>query len=125
MCTVDKEGHVHFIGRESGIINTGGEKVFSEEVEDLIKTYAKVQNTCIVGVPDERFGQAVTAVIQLKEGEQATEGEIIDFCRGKLAGYKKPRHVLFVDELPVQVSGKVEKFRVQDMARQAFREIKK
>ena len=106
----------YLLGRGSLCINTGGEKVYVEEVEELIETNPKVKKAAIAGVPDERWGEAVTAVIQLKEGEKATEDEIRDFCRDKIAGYKIPKHVIFVDEVPVGVTGKCEYKKAKEIA---------
>jgi len=115
--TLDKEGFFHLIGRESGIINTGGEKVFAEEVEEIILTQPKVRYVCITGVPDERWGEAVTAVVELKEGEKATEEEIREFCRGKMTGHKIPKHVVFIDMLPVTAANKPERYKVKEIAK--------
>ena len=115
MATVDEEGNIRLIGRGSECINTGGEKVFPEEVEDVIKEYLKVYNVCVVGIPDERWGEAVTAVVELKKGEAAREDEIIDFCRGKIAGYKIPKRVIFVDAVPTTIVGKAWHFKIKEM----------
>ena len=120
MCTVDKDGYVHFLSKDKEIINTGGEKVYAEEVEDTINENPMVRRNKVVSVPDERFTNAVTAVVELMEGEKATPEEIRDFCRDKLSGYKLPRHVYFIDRLPEQVSGKVEAFRVEKYAKEMW-----
>jgi acyl-CoA synthetase (AMP-forming)/AMP-acid ligase II len=106
MAMLDKDGYFHFVGRGSECINTGGEKVYPEEVEEVIKRHSKVENAGVTGVPDEKWGEAVTAIVQLKKGEKAGESEIIDFCRDRMAGYKKPKHVIFVEELPTTTIGK-------------------
>ncbi|UCD84540.1 MAG: AMP-binding protein [Deltaproteobacteria bacterium] len=114
--TVDEDGYFHFIGRGPTIINTGGEKVYPEEVEETVKTHPKVRDAAVVGIPDERWGEAVTAIVELKEGEKATPEEIIDFCRERMAGYKKPKQVLFVDRLPRAAAGKLERKPLQELA---------
>ena len=96
MATVDENGFLYFIGRGATCVNTGGEKVYPEEVEEIIVTHPKVKDVAVIGLPDERWGEAVTAVVQLREGEKGTEDEIIDFCRDKMAGYKRPKNVIFV-----------------------------
>jgi len=115
MATVDEEGNIKLIGRGSECINTGGEKVFPEEVEDIIKDNPKVSNVCVVGIPDKRWGEAVTAVVELKKGEKATEDEIKEFCKGKMAGYKIPKRVIFVDKVPTTIVGKAWHFKIKEM----------
>ena len=105
-CTIDEEGVIHFIGRGKLCINTGGEKVYTEEVEDIIKEIPKVETATVVGVPDERWGEAVSALVELKEGEKMIEEEIREACRDKLAGYKIPKHVIF-GKVPLTAIGKV------------------
>jgi len=99
----DEEGMIHMVGRGSECINTGGFKVYPDEVEEILMANPKVDKVSVVSVPDERWGEAVTAAIELKEGEKATEEEIINFCSDKMAGFKKPKHVLFFerDTLPI------------------------
>jgi len=106
MCTVDERGVIHFIGRGKLCINTGGEKVYTEEVEDVIKENPKVETATVVGVPDKKWGEAVSALVELKAGEKATEDEIREFCRGKIAGYKIPKYVVF-GKVPLTDTGKV------------------
>ena len=99
-CRVDEQGNIYVVGRMTGSINTGGEKVYPPEVEDVIRTYPPVDKISVLGIPDERWGEAVAAVVQLAEGKKATSEEVRDYCRGKLAGFKIPKHVVFVDLLP-------------------------
>ena len=116
--TVDEEGCFNFIGRGSSIINTGGEKVYAEEVEETLTQHPDIRDVGVTGVPDDRWGEAVTAVIKLEEGVDITAGEIIDYCRKKMAGYKKPKNVIFVDELPRSASGKLERKELKIIATQ-------
>ena len=115
--TVDEDGYFHFVGRGPTVINTGGEKVYPEEVEETIKTHPKVRDAGVIGVPDERWGEAVTAVVELNPGEKVTPEEIIDFCRGKMAGYKKPKHVIFVEKFPRAAAGKIERKKLKEFAK--------
>lgn len=112
---IDEAGEIHVVDRKKECINTGGEKVFPLEVEEVIQAYPKVDTVCIIGVPDEEWGSTVRAVVQLKEGETAQGKEITDFCRGKLASYKIPKSVVFVKDIPFSPAGK--------MLRQKVREI--
>jgi fatty-acyl-CoA synthase len=94
---LDKDGFFTVVGRGSGVINTGGLKVWCEECEGVLIGHPKVADVAYTGVPDEKWGEAVTALVQLKEGEKATEEELIDWCKDTMAGYKVPKHVIFGD----------------------------
>jgi len=107
MGMVDEKGAIHLIGRGSGCINTGGEKVFPEEVEEILNLHPAVELAGVTSVPHQRWGEAVTAVIQLKPGEAAGEEAIKAWCKERLADYKTPKYILFVDELPRLITGKV------------------
>jgi len=112
---LDENGEIRVADRKKECINTGGEKVFPLEVEEVIAKHPKVEDVCVIGVPDEEWGARVRAVIQLKAGEQAEPKEILDFCRTELAGYKIPRSVAFVDELPRSPVGKMLREKVREM----------
>jgi fatty-acyl-CoA synthase len=96
------------------MIITGGENVYSREVEEVLYTHPSVAEAAVVGLPDPKWGENVTAVIVLREGTTATEAEIIATARDRLAGFKKPKRVIFVDELPKTVSGKIIKRELRD-----------
>ncbi len=114
---VDKNGKFNLIGRGGGyMINTGGEKVYSEEIEGIIKTNPNVNDTVVIGVADPRWGAAVTALIKLSQDNALTEDDIIDYCRSRMAGYKRPKHVMFVDNIPRTVSGKVDRMKALSIA---------
>jgi len=104
---LDENGEIRVADRKKECINTGGEKVFPLEVEEVIGRHPKVDDVCVIGVPDEEWGNTVRAVVQLKKNEQADLKEIKDFCRTELAGYKIPRSVVFVEELPRSPVGKM------------------
>jgi long-chain acyl-CoA synthetase len=106
---IDDEGFLYIMDRKKDMINRGGEKIYSLEVENLIFNYPKVLEVAVVGVPDTVLGEAVKAVIALKEGETATVDEIKKFCGEHLADYKVPKFVEFVDNLPRNPAGKVVK----------------
>ncbi len=112
---VMEEGKIQLLGRGSNCINTGGEKVYPEEVESELKKHPAVYDTLVVGVPDETYGQAVSAVIQLREGEQATLEEIKEFLRSSLSGYKLPRSAVFVDQIPRHVTGKANYVKAREV----------
>jgi fatty-acyl-CoA synthase len=114
--TVDEEGYFNFIGRGSSIINTGGEKVYAEEVEEILMQHDKVADAAVTGITDPRWGEAVTALIELREDADLMPEEIIAFCRDRMAGYKKPKHVLFVPEVPRTATGKLARAELKKKA---------
>jgi 3-oxocholest-4-en-26-oate---CoA ligase len=103
---VAADGTVSFMGRGSVSINTGGEKVYPEEVEEVLKTHPAVVDCNVVGVPDDKFGEAVTAVVQLSTSVEVTDQELIDHVKARIAGYKQPRHIVRVSELVRSPTGK-------------------
>ena len=106
--TVDADGTINLLGRGSMCINTGGEKVFPEEVEEALKTHPAVRDAAAVGIPDERFGEVVCALIEPAPGCQPTPTELIEHVRVHLAAYKAPRHVIIVDTIGRAPNGKLD-----------------
>ncbi len=104
---IDDDGDIRVLERKSECINTGAEKVFPSEVEDILETHPLVARACVIGVPDEKWGHAVRAVLQLNEGATATEEEILEWTRDQMVGFKRPKSIIFVDDLPVTPVGKV------------------
>ncbi len=118
MATIDSEGYVNIVDRKKDIIITGGENVYSTEVENVIYEHPAVLEVAVIGVPDEKWGEAVKAIIVLKPGKKATEQEIIEFVKSKIARYKAPKSVDFVKELPKTGSGKIQKSKLREMYKQ-------
>ena len=116
LATVDAEGYFKITGRSKDMIIRGGENVYPREIEAFLYTNPKVADVQVVGVPDQRFGEEIMAWVLLRAGEQATEEEIRDFCRGRIAHYKVPRYVKFVSEFPMTVTGKIQKFVMRDIS---------
>jgi len=106
--TVDADGTLRLLGRGSVCINTGGEKVFPEEVEEVLKTHASVRDAVAVGVPDERFGQALVAMVEPQSGAEIDEADVIAHVKSRLASFKAPRRVLTVDTIGRAANGKVD-----------------
>ena len=102
------DGTIAFLGRGGTVVNSGGEKVHVDEVERVIREIDGVHNSAVVGAPDPVFGEVVAAVVELRPGAQVTAEAVIDHVHRQLAGFKVPRHVLFVDAVPVQVNGKTD-----------------
>lgn len=113
--TMDPDGYVRITGRLKEMIIRGGENIYPREIEDYIFTHPKVAEVAVFGIPDEFYGEEVMAWILLHGGEQATEDEIREFCKGNIAHYKIPKHIWFVGEFPMTVTGKLQKYRMREM----------
>lgn len=114
--SMDAGGYIKITGRLKEMIIRGGENIYPREIEDFIFTHPKVAGVAVFGIPDEYFGEQVMAWVQLHAGEQASEEEIREYCTDNLAHYKVPKYIWFVEEFPMTVTGKLQKFRMQEMA---------
>lgn len=103
----DDEGYLTVVDRKKDMIKTGGENVASREVEEVIYQHRDIQETAVIGLPDPKWIEIVAAVVVLKKGSALTEKELIEFCKGKLAGFKCPKRIIFIDKLPKNPSGKI------------------
>ena len=113
---MDAGGYVRITGRLKDMIIRGGENIYPREIEDYIFTHPKVAEVAVFGIPDEYYGEEIMAWIQLHEGETGTADEIRDFCQDHIAHFKIPQHIWFVDEFPMTVTGKLQKFRMRELA---------
>ena len=104
---LDEEGFLYIVDRKKDMIKSGGVNIYPKEIEGVLYTHPKIMDAAVIGVPDQLWGEAVKAIIILREGQKATEEEIIQFCQGKLAGYKIPRSVDFTTEFPRTAVGKI------------------
>jgi acyl-CoA synthetase (AMP-forming)/AMP-acid ligase II len=107
LATVDEAGYVYILDRVKDMIISGGENVYSREVEEVLFMHPAVGDAAVIGVPDQNWGETVKAFVVLRDGEKATEEDIIDFTRKHLAGFKRPRSIEFLESLPRNLSGKV------------------
>jgi len=114
LATIDAEGYCNIVGRVKDMLIRGGENVYPREIEEFLFRHPKVQSVQVFGVPDVKYGEEVCAWVVLKPGETCVEDEIKDFCRDQIAHYKVPRYVRFVQELPMTVTGKAQKFVMRD-----------
>ena len=119
---MDTEGYVSITGRLKQMNIRGGENIYPREIWDFLFTYPKISEVAVFGIPDETYGEEIMAWIQLHAGETATEKEIREYCKGELAHFKIPRYIRFVDEFPMTVTGKVQKFRMREMVVGEMRE---
>jgi fatty-acyl-CoA synthase len=116
MAIIREDGMVRFLGRYKEILKVGGENVDPVEVEAFLLQHPAINQVKIVGVPDERLGELGVACVVLHPAASVTAADLIEFCRGKLASFKIPRHVVFMKEFPMTSSGKVQKFRLCEVA---------
>jgi fatty-acyl-CoA synthase len=114
LATIDAAGYANIVGRIKDMVIRGGENVYPREIEEFLYSHPKVADVAVVGVPDDRFGEELCAWVRLAAGETANEEEIRAFCRGEIAHFKIPRYVRFVDEFPMTVTGKVQKFIIRE-----------
>jgi fatty-acyl-CoA synthase len=121
LAVMDENGYCRITGRLKDMIISGGENIYPREIEEYLYTHPKIMDVQVYGVPDRKYGEQVMAAIKLHTGVEATEKEIKNFCRRRIANYKIPRYVRFVDDYPMTASGKVQKFKLREMA---IRELK-
>jgi fatty-acyl-CoA synthase len=114
--SMDADGYVRITGRLKDMIIRGGENIYPREIEDVIYTHPKVAEVAVFGVPDEYYGEQVMAWVQLHAGEQLSEAELRAHCKASLAHFKIPAGIRFVDEFPMTVTGKLQKFRMREIA---------
>ena len=112
------DGHLRFVGRYKDMIKVGGENVDPTEVESYLSTFPGVHQAAVVGYPDARLGEVTVVFIQIAPGVTVVPDELLASCRGRIASFKIPRHVFVVDELPMTSSGKVQKARLRETARE-------
>jgi len=114
LATMDADGYVNIVGRIKDMIIRGGENIYPREIEEFLYTHPQVADAQVIGVPDLKYGEQIMAWVQLVEGEQLTEDELKEFCRGKIAHFKVPRYIAFVSEFPMTVTGKVRKIEMRE-----------
>ena len=114
IASIDQAGYCKIVGRVKDMLIRGGENIYPREIEDFLYTHPKIEEVEVIGVPDPKFGEEVCAWIKLHEGEQASAEEIRGFCEGRIAHFKVPRYIKFVDNFPMTVTGKVQKFVMRE-----------
>jgi len=114
------DGCLRFLGRYKDMLKVGGENVDPMETEGLLLEHPAVQQVAIVGLPDERLGEVAVAYVQCRAEAAIAAAEVLDYCRGKVASFKLPRHVVFIDAFPMTESGKIRKAELREDARKRF-----
>jgi fatty-acyl-CoA synthase len=113
LATIDAEGYCNIVGRLKDMVIRGGENVYPREVEEFLYSHPAIADVQVFGVPDPRYGEELCAWIKLREGAALSEAEVIAFCRASIAYYKAPKYVRFVQEFPMTVTGKIQKFQMR------------
>jgi fatty-acyl-CoA synthase len=116
LATMDDAGYVKITGRARDMIIRGGENIYPREIEEFLYSHPKISDVQVIGIPDRKYGEEVMAWVRLKDGERATAEEFKEFCKGKIAHYKIPRFFKFVTEYPMTISGKIQKYRMREIA---------
>jgi fatty-acyl-CoA synthase len=114
LATMDPDGYVNIVGRIKDTIIRGGENISPREIEEFLYTHPAIADAQVIGVPDEKYGEEIMAWVQLAVGAELTADELKDYCRGKIAHFKVPRHVRFVDSFPMTVTGKIRKVEMRE-----------
>jgi fatty-acyl-CoA synthase len=118
--TVDEDGYYRITGRIKDMIIRGGENIYPREIEEFLYTMPGVKDVQVVGVPDKKYGEVVGAFVVRSEGSDIGEGDIQEYTRARMARYKCPKHIFFVDDFPMTASGKIQKFKLRDMAKETL-----
>jgi fatty-acyl-CoA synthase len=116
LASMDENGNCTIQGRLKDMIIRGGENIYPREIEEFLYTHPAVQDVQVVGIPDKKYGEEVAAFIQVRNGKTPSEEEIREFCKDKISFHKIPRHIHFVDEFPSTASGKIQKYKLREMA---------
>jgi fatty-acyl-CoA synthase len=114
LATMDAEGYVKIVGRIKDMVIRGGENVYPREIEEFLYTHPAVADVQVIGVPDEKYGEELCAWVVARDGQSVTTEDVREFCTGKLAHFKIPRYVMVVDEFPMTVTGKIQKFKMRE-----------
>jgi fatty-acyl-CoA synthase len=118
LAVMDENGYCKITGRLKDMIIRGGENIYPREIEEFLYSHPKIVDIQVIGIPDGVYGEEVMAWIILKFGESATAEEIIKFCQGKISKHKIPRYIEFTDSYPMTASGKIQKFRLRENAKE-------
>ena len=116
LATMDDDGYLNIVGRSKDMVIRGGENVYPREVEEFLHTHPAVLEASVIGVPDDRYGEELMAWVRVREGETLTEDEVREYCKDRIAHFKRPRYVRLVTEFPMTVTGKVQKYKMREQA---------
>lgn len=124
LATMDVNGYVQIVGRNSDMIIRGGENIYPREIEEFLYTHEALADVQVIGIPDQQYGEEVVAWVKLNPQGNASPNELIEFCRSSIAHFKVPKHIFIVDEFPMTISGKIQKFRMREMTQEMLQKNK-
>ncbi|MFZ3206099.1 MAG: AMP-binding protein, partial [Pseudomonas sp.] len=116
LAVMDEQGYLSIVGRNKDMIIRGGENVYPREIEEFLFNHPAVADVQVVGIPDDKYGEEIVAWVKCHPGHKVVAAELSEFCKGRIAHFKVPRHFLLVDEFPMTVTGKVQKFRMRELS---------
>jgi fatty-acyl-CoA synthase len=116
LATLDAEGYINIVGRIKDMIIRGGENVYPREIEEFLYKHPKISDVQVIGVPDPKYGEEIMAWVKVKPGEQLTEEDLKEYCKGKIAHNKIPHYIKVVDSFPMTVTGKIQKFLMRNQS---------
>jgi fatty-acyl-CoA synthase len=114
LAVMREDGNFKITGRAKDMIIRGGENIYPREIEEFLHTHPKIVDVQVVGLPDARLGESVCAWVRLRTGESLTQEELKDWCRSRIAHFKIPEHLRFVETFPMTVTGKIQKYRIRE-----------
>jgi len=114
LATMDEEGYFKIVGRLKDMVIRGGENIYPREIEEFLHHHEKIADVYVVGVPDIKYGEELCAWVKMKPGQTMTEQDVKDYCKGKIAHFKIPRYVMFVNDFPINISGKIQKYLMRE-----------
>jgi fatty-acyl-CoA synthase len=120
LAVMDAQGYVNIVGRLKDMVIRGGENIYPREIEEFLYSHPHIQDVQVIGVPDEKYGEELCAWVKLREGQSVTADEVRAFCKGQIAHYKVPRHIRFVDEFPMTITGKIQKYIMRQQTIEAL-----
>jgi fatty-acyl-CoA synthase len=115
LATMDADGYVNIVGRIKDMVIRGGENVYPREIEEFLYRHPAVKDVQVVGVPDQKYGEEICAWVVLRPESDLTEEALRAFCKGQIAHYKVPRYIRFVEDFPMTITGKIQKFRIREI----------
>jgi fatty-acyl-CoA synthase len=121
IAVLDKQGYCKIVGRTKDLVIRGGENLYPREIEEFLFRHPKIQDVQVFGISDEQFGEELCAWIRPREGDVLTEAEVRTFCQGQIAHFKIPRHIHFVEEFPMTITGKPQKFKMREITEKLLR----